>query len=81
MTSALPKFELVVARSVRRLLIALKAWAEPSAMTEMRAAVCSRPQESHAVMMRKATTQAAITAMTDLSKAEMVRRFSMRTPS
>ena len=50
-------------------------------MTDIRAAVCSRPQDSHAVMTRKATTQAAIKAMTDLSKAEMVRQFSMRTPS
>src|SRR6267378_5761541 len=60
--------------------IALNAFPEASAMTDMRAALCSRPQESQAVVMRKATTQAAITAMTDLSNAEMVRRLSIKTP-
>src|SRR5260370_21442954 len=80
MTSAF-KFWLVVARSVRRLCIALNASAEASAMTDKRAAVCSRARESQAVAIRKATTQAAITAMTDLSNAEMVRRFSIRIPT
>src|ERR1700704_1309828 len=67
----------VFARSVRRLCIAVNALADASAMTDMRPAASSRPQESQAAVTRKATTQAAMTAMTDLSNAEMVKRFSI----
>ncbi len=70
----------VVARSVRRLCIALNAPSDASAMTDIRPAACSRPHEPQAVATRKATTQPAMIAITALSSAEMVKRLSLRSP-
>jgi hypothetical protein len=63
--------------SVRRLCIALKAFAEALAIAAMWLVERSRFQDCHAVVPRKATTQIARRAMTDWSNAETVKRLSM----
>ena len=71
---------LVVERSVRRLCIALKMFAEASAITAMRLAACRRPQESQALSENPTTTQKEVTRMTVFSSADTVRRFNMMLP-
>jgi hypothetical protein len=68
----------VLGRSLRKLCIALNAVAEASAITVTRPAVCNHSQELQTLTERTATTQAAITAMTDLRRAATVNRFSIR---
>ena len=71
---------MVVERSVRRLCIALNRFAEVSAITEIRLAACSRPQESQALSENPTTTQNDVARMTVFSSADTVRRFNMDAP-
>jgi hypothetical protein len=60
--------------------MALKTFAEASAITEMRPVMTSRPQESQALTHSKAIKQTDIKTMTDLISTDTVKRLSMNIP-
>jgi hypothetical protein len=60
--------------------MALKTFAEASAITEMRPVMTSRPQESQALTQSKAIKQTDIKTMTDLISTDTVKRLSMNIP-
>jgi hypothetical protein len=65
---------------VRKLCIALNKFAEASAISEMRLAICSRPQDSQALSENPITTQNDVARITDFKSADTVKRFSMDAP-